>query len=347
MYNRRIICDIDDTISRTLNRDWENAEPILPVINKLNRLYDSGWEIWLVTSRGQLSCGGDSSKADQKYRGIIEKWLQEHGVKYHMLSFEKKLATYYVDDKSLTPTQFVDLEIKKLSGGWSGADVELRDGRVYKTNKDSLAAADWYRQASFLCNTPKIYSVIGDTLCMEYIEKDSEPNIQELVLTIADFSAIRIDSDFNNYVTRIKNHVTYNKEHFGVDFSFVLKELNNLSLIEGMNEHASFCHGDLSLDNVIRRGGKNYLIDPIFEDSSCNYSSFLLDVSKLMYSLRKRGLMHLHKYVLGSFCYAVESEKTIPILELTQWLRVYKYAPEAERPIIEKTMKEIVDHELI
>ena len=40
MYHKRIICDIDDTISITKNRDWENAEPIRNVIDKLNYLYD-------------------------------------------------------------------------------------------------------------------------------------------------------------------------------------------------------------------------------------------------------------------------------------------------------------------
>ena len=39
-YSRRIICDIDDTISLTITRDWEQAEPIWPVIAKLNKLYE-------------------------------------------------------------------------------------------------------------------------------------------------------------------------------------------------------------------------------------------------------------------------------------------------------------------
>ncbi len=35
MYHKRIVCDIDDTISFCDNRDWQNAKPNLPVIQKL------------------------------------------------------------------------------------------------------------------------------------------------------------------------------------------------------------------------------------------------------------------------------------------------------------------------
>ena len=55
MYNKRIVCDIDDTISFCTDRDWENAKPNLPVIQKLKQLYNDGWEIFLHTARGSLS----------------------------------------------------------------------------------------------------------------------------------------------------------------------------------------------------------------------------------------------------------------------------------------------------
>ena len=41
---KRIVCDIDDTISVTLNRDWEHAKPIQPVIDKINTLFDKDKE---------------------------------------------------------------------------------------------------------------------------------------------------------------------------------------------------------------------------------------------------------------------------------------------------------------
>ena len=101
-YWKTIICDVDDTISVSTTHDWENAIPNIPVINKINKLYDEGWTIILMTARGQVSCNGDFKQADKKYRKTMESWLKRHEVKYHMLSFEKYLASYYVDDKSNT-----------------------------------------------------------------------------------------------------------------------------------------------------------------------------------------------------------------------------------------------------
>ena len=99
-YWKTIICDVDDTISFSTTHDWENATPNIPLINKINKLYDEGWTIILMTARGQVSCEGDFNKADKKYRDKMESWLSNHDVKYHMLSFEKYLGSFYIDDKS-------------------------------------------------------------------------------------------------------------------------------------------------------------------------------------------------------------------------------------------------------
>ena len=54
---KRLVVDIDDTISFTINRDFENATPNVALIKKLNELFDNGVEIYYVTARGSLSCG--------------------------------------------------------------------------------------------------------------------------------------------------------------------------------------------------------------------------------------------------------------------------------------------------
>ena len=58
-----IIVDLDDTLSFTLDRDWENATPNTPLIEKLNKLYDNGYGIEIVTARGFISCNGDRALA--------------------------------------------------------------------------------------------------------------------------------------------------------------------------------------------------------------------------------------------------------------------------------------------
>lgn len=103
---KTIVVDIDDTISFTYNRDFLNSEPNQPVIDKINELYDNGWNIILFTARGGKSCITLEEK-ELKYRDITEKWLQAHNVKYHKLIFGKPNADYYVDDKNISIDEFV------------------------------------------------------------------------------------------------------------------------------------------------------------------------------------------------------------------------------------------------
>lgn len=107
LNDKIIVTDLDDTLCFTTNRDWDNSLPNVELIKKYNDLYDNGWEIHIVTARGQLTCNGDSLAAEKKYRNIIENWLLKHNVKYTSLSFQKKYAKYYVDDKAIKPEDFL------------------------------------------------------------------------------------------------------------------------------------------------------------------------------------------------------------------------------------------------
>ena len=100
MYDKRIVCDFDDTLSFAENRDFKNAKPNTNLIQELNRLYDSGWTIDIFTARGHLSCK-DRKEAENTYRNDIEEWLSNNNVYYSSLSFNKPLAVLYIDDKAI------------------------------------------------------------------------------------------------------------------------------------------------------------------------------------------------------------------------------------------------------
>ncbi len=89
----KIYCiDIDGTLC-TENCQYEDAKPITKVIEKINRLYDNGNKIVLLTSRGY------TSKKDwsELTKFQLEKWC----VKYHELHFGKPFADYYIDNKAI------------------------------------------------------------------------------------------------------------------------------------------------------------------------------------------------------------------------------------------------------
>ena len=318
-HDKRIHCDFDDTISFTLNRDWDNALPNQDVIDKINYFYDMGWEIYIVTARGQLSCKGDSEKAEKKYGRQIELWLKKHGVRYHKLSFQKYLATYYIDDKALNPEDFVSLEYKRLYG-MSGSYVVKQGNKVHKTADNSHQAIKWYELATEMSlHVPIIYKLIGKTITMEYISETSKTNIVSLCNVIDSYQDKKLNNnDWAVYVKRLENHVSDMKlpENF-------LEPFESEYLANTMNKNKSFCHGDSAIDNFITRGDHIYFIDPIYAQD--DYTSWLLDISKLAKSLNRFAMLKEYEYVCSRyFNYPMKQ------LELSHWIRFYKYTDNKE-----------------
>lgn len=316
MYYRRIICDIDDTISFCINRDWENAKPNIELINKLNSLYDDGWEICYYTARGHLSFNGDRTSAKNYYEPIILNWFKKHNVKFTELSFDKPLGSYYIDDKSIKPEEFLELNINILKGGLSGAIIERRGNKVYKTHKNSLESAQWYSEASNIIKTIKIYSVIGDTLCMEYIEKTDEPKIEQIEFILEKFKNIASKNDFNSYISRIKEHLNIYKPDYENSVIGILLENKDF-----FNKQKTFCHGDMSLDNMICSNNILYLIDPIYPRDL--YSSWLLDLGKILHSAKRFNKPLIYNYFINKYD---NIKKYLYIIELTHWIRMRKYS---------------------
>lgn len=276
-----LVVDYDDTIATTFNRDWENAEPNQPLIDKLNELHSLGWTIHIVTARGQLSCGGDSEKADSVYRKQIEEWLRLHRVSYDTLSFQKKLAAYYIDDKGITPEQFVKkFDRINLQKGWSGASVyyDAVSDCVYKTASNSHSAIQWYSAAASLgYETPHIHSIIGSTIRMSRLPEYTG-NVNDVIKTIISFGdhqPCRGNSNFDLYVSRCVGRVT------GILSSDTLLRIKE-SLLRAMEKTPfTFGHGDCSSYNIMgsdANPNKPAFIDPINDDDL--YSSYIIDLGK-------------------------------------------------------------------
>lgn len=313
-YPRSIVCDIDDTVSFCTNRDWENAVPNTLLIAKLNSLYDNGWEVNYYTARGTLSCSSRDD-ASTKYRNGIELWFKKNNVKYHKLSFDKPLASYYIDDKAITPEGFLDLDIEIMHGGLSGAQIERRGTKVYKTHSNSLEVAQWYKEASNIIKSVKVHSMVGDTLCIDFIESTNEPRIDQIEFIINKFSTVPSFIPFSTYKARVYAHL----ELHNADYTKEVQQMMRL-YEEFYNENKSFSHGDMSLDNMINSNDILYLIDPNHPKDL--YSSYLLDVSKVMQSAKRFNRTHVYDYFANKYSSYI---KEIKLLELTHWVRMIKY----------------------
>ena len=323
MHSKRIVIDLDDTISYTINRDFENAKPFLHVIKKINYFYSIGFEIIIQTARGQLSCNGDYKKADKKYRKQIENWLKLNDVKYHELNFNKILAQFYIDDKALTPSKFSKMKTEEMRG--RSGDYLIRAGDyVYKTTKKSKEELNWYAisEVNFKSyRTPEIVSLVGETICMEYLEDIKENKFYSILPYLKnilnDYKSSKIgNNDWKGYIIRVENHIKKNNLPKNI-----IKKLENINEI--MIEESSFSHGDLTLENILYNGDI-YFIDSIFNRDL--YSSYLLDLSKFLYSLKSNKMIEEYNYLIHYYSSVTDfDESFFKLLEATHWIRVYSY----------------------
>jgi hypothetical protein len=328
-HSTTLVVDFDDTLAITLNRDWENATPNVELIAKLNDLYAQGWTVHVVTARGQLSCNGDYVAADKKYRAQIEEWLKKNGVMYTSLSFQKKLAAYYIDDKGITPEDFITkFERVHLDGGWSGADVfyDAATDAVFKTAKNTHSAVEWYKFAEPHYNVPEIYSVIGETIKME-----------KLFPFVGDFNRVlEVCRSFRNFPPLHPGILPYRY----VDRCMhrlrpALDEEIDMKLLETILEYAvcgtpvTFSHGDFSISNIMagKSGHTVYLIDPINDPTLL--SSWIIDMGKLYMSIGLQSNEDPRLAEIESFCekHDVRTE-VIQAHEIGHLCRVYPYAKE-------------------
>lgn len=117
---KRIIFDLDDTLTRTTNGDYANAEPISPVIEKLRDYHAQGFCIVIHTSRNMRTYNGNVGEINKNTLPIILEWLKRHDVPFDEIYVGKPWCGFdgfYVDDKALRPDEFLAMsydEIKAL-----------------------------------------------------------------------------------------------------------------------------------------------------------------------------------------------------------------------------------------
>jgi capsule biosynthesis phosphatase len=342
-YFKRLVVDLDDTISFTTNRDFENARPNVPLINKINRLYDEGWEIVIQTARGSLSCA-TRKKANSKYGIQIVTWLMKHNVKYTYLTFEKLLAAYYIDDKAITPEDFIELRIEKLHEGLSGSLVERHGNTVVKTFNDqnsALNAANAYAILRHAVSVPEVFSIVGKTIKREYVFGDTllhtpsipSKNVGFLIVSLASNKTTN-HSEFITYVDRLMNHVN-DPKNFGI---FTTQDVGVIREGYFFNDYASkkisMCHGDFSLENIILNDQYITLIDPIYLPGV--WSSYLLDLSKFYHSCQRHGREHVGDEVLTyvknelSALNVEFNDAFFRYLVMSHWVRLLKYSTHHE-----------------
>ncbi len=337
MHNKRIVLDFDDTLALTTNRDWEHAEPNIELIQKVNSLYDDGWEVDIFTARGSISCK-TREEAKEKYAGQIKKWLKKNGVKYRSLSFDKPLAAYYIDDKGISPELFLKTDIRQLDGGLSGADIFTDGTYVHKTDKNAHKVNEWYSQVKNYINTPEVLRLVGETLTIEYIQHDKSffknnfhraiGIIQESLEDLKEIDSPEDSLEFSDYVARIYSHSDISGESY---FNTICDSLKYLNL------KRSFSHGDFGVTNMLFKSETLYLIDPIPDVFGCTEIDAAKFCASLIVNQYDNDIVNNSISTLSMFNSINQTD--FKILIAAELIRVFKYHPNNQ--IISKAVKNI------
>ena len=168
--------------------------------------------------------------------------------------------------------------MSSLPTGFTDNSVTQIDGLVVKTGKNVSDEKAWYEAYLDKGDIPRIVGLEGSSLVMKFIERSGCLDTGEVIKVVEKYKRYKPLSSlpWDAYIDRIYRHlVTNDKIHNG---GKLLEKLRNLKLPH------TFCHGDLSVYNIIPTTEGIKLIDPLYSDNK--FGSYLLDYAKLLFSIK-------------------------------------------------------------
>lgn len=101
------ICIPNDSVKDTFEK-YGRAKPIPEMIDAIASAKKKGYRVILFTARRMSTHNGDINKVIEDVGDLTKQWLKDHNVQYDELIFGKPNAVYYVDDKAMLPSTFLE-----------------------------------------------------------------------------------------------------------------------------------------------------------------------------------------------------------------------------------------------
>lgn len=270
-----VVVDFDGTLALGDTGDISTMHLNQKLASLVNKMYDDGNMVKIVTARGSKSCSTISQR-EEKYKDTITKWLHTNRVKFHELSFSKEYGDAYIDDRAYNIDNTIFYE--KLDSKFTTNKVRRINNCVVKITANSSNEVAWYSKALEIeLDIPGVLSYDKNTIATRYIEGTYCSNVSLTLDTLSKFknTPSTNKANFNTYIERIKNHLENN--------ILIQNKDKLLTLLNTISPPNTFNHGDFSVHNQIESNGKLYLIDPIYSEDI--YQSYVLDAAKHLYSI--------------------------------------------------------------
>jgi len=114
---KKLIVDLDGTITLGDTSDYFNVSPNLVLIESLKTYKGKGFFIVISTARNMRTYEGNVGKINIHTLPTIIEWLDKHDVPYDEIIVGKPWCGnegFYIDDKSIRPSEFTSMSYEEI-----------------------------------------------------------------------------------------------------------------------------------------------------------------------------------------------------------------------------------------
>lgn len=115
---KKLIVDLDGTITLANTSDYKQVLPNLELINNLKQYKKDGFLIVISTARNMRTHEGNVGKINIHTLPIIIEWLEKHNVPYDEILVGKPWCGhdgFYIDDRAVRPSEFNSLSFEEIT----------------------------------------------------------------------------------------------------------------------------------------------------------------------------------------------------------------------------------------
>lgn len=115
---KRLIVDLDGTITEESDKPYAEKTPNLALVAKLREYQAAGYEIVIFTARNMRTYEGSVGKINVHTLPIILDWLKRHAVPHDEVITGKPWCGFdgfYIDDRAVRPSEFIEKSPAELA----------------------------------------------------------------------------------------------------------------------------------------------------------------------------------------------------------------------------------------
>ncbi|WP_305373743.1 HAD-IIIC family phosphatase [Photobacterium leiognathi] len=115
---KRLVVDLDGTLTQADTSDYKNVKPRKEIIENLYTYKEKGFEIVIFTARNMRTHNGNIGKINIHTLPLIIEWLDRYNVPYDEVIVGKPWCGhdgFYIDDRAIRPSEFATLSHDEIN----------------------------------------------------------------------------------------------------------------------------------------------------------------------------------------------------------------------------------------